>query len=81
MLGRLGMTIDECLEAFERLAHCVFRHPRMFHVRRFPPFLFPRPKYNEKLLEGIIKEIVCRYELNGHKDSKFPQQNVFGCRT
>ena len=81
MLGRLGMTVDECLGEYERLAHRVFKHPRVFQVRRPPPLIFPRPKYNKKRLEGIIKEIVHKYDLSGLRNAKFPQRNGYACRT
>lgn len=34
MLGRLSMTVDECIQAYENLADRVFGHPRHFHIRK-----------------------------------------------
>lgn len=33
MLGRLKMTVDECMEAFKDYGDDVFRHPRVTHLR------------------------------------------------
>ena len=33
MLGRLSMTVDECIQAYENLADKVFGHPRRCHIR------------------------------------------------
>ena len=53
MLGRLHMTVEECLEVYENLADHVFGHPRHLHIRR-PPWI-PRDKYDHSRLEEVIK--------------------------
>lgn len=73
------MTIDECIEAYEDLADRVFGHPRNFHIRR-PPWI-PRDKYDHKLLEEVIKEIVRRRSPSSSADMNFPQKNPDMCRT
>ena len=78
MLGRLGMTVDECLDKYENLAHRVFKHPRTIHIRRL---LWPRSKYDATLLEGIIKGIVSEYEPSGLTESNYPQKYAHMCRT
>ena len=77
MLGRLSMTVDECIKAYEDLADRVFGHPRQFHIRK-PPFV-PRDKYDHRLLEGIIKEIVKRR--TGSVTTWFQQPNEDMCKT
>ena len=61
MLGRPRMSVDECFEAYQRLADPVFSHSQ----RR--SFLRSRPKYNALSLQEAINEVVrehgpaCRY--------------------
>lgn len=76
MLGRLSMTVDECLEAYENLAGKVFGHPRLLHMRNC---LWPKDKYNCRILESVIEEIVRQREGSG--SATFPQSNETMCRT
>ena len=70
------MTVDECIEAYESLAGTVFGHPRRFHMRNC---LWPKDKYNGRVLEEVIEEIVEQRE--GRKSAAFPQANEDMCRT
>ena len=79
MLGRLHMTVDECLEAYESMADYVFGHPRRLHIRK-PPWI-PRDKYDPRRLEIIIKEIVKERSPTGHSSTEFRQSNEHMCRT
>ncbi|KAL9118353.1 MAG: hypothetical protein Q9187_005102 [Circinaria calcarea] len=79
MLGRLRMTVDECLEVYEHLADRVFAHPRRFYIRK-PPWI-PRDKYDHRPLEDIIKEVVRKFEPDGLANSNFTQANTDMCRT
>ena len=81
MLGRLGMTVDQCLEEYENLADRVFKHARVFQVRRLPPLFFPRSKYNKQHLEDIIKEVATKYDTSRSEEVMFPQSNGYTCRT
>ena len=81
MLGRLRMTVDECIADYERLGGEVFGHSRWFHLRS--PLLFPRDKYNHKTLERVVQEVVKR---RSPKIPKFPGGQNFAfdearCRT
>lgn len=76
MLGRLAMTVDECLEAYETLAGRVFGHPRLLHIKNS---LWPKDKYDGKVLEGVIEDIVRQRE--GSSSTAFPQRNEDMCRT
>ena len=79
MLGRLLMTVDECIAAYETLADGVFGHPRRFHIRR-PPWI-PRNKYNHRDLENIIKGIVEKNDHSGNPSALFRQPLPEMCRT
>ena len=78
MLGRLHMTVDECLDAYENLAGRVFGHPRHLHIRK-PPWI-PRDKYDHRRLEKIIKDIVKERSPTGHNSTEFRQPNEDTCR-
>lgn len=79
MLGRLHMTVDECLEAYENLAERVFAHPRRFHIRK-PPWI-PRDKYNHEPLEKVIKDIVKQRDPSESPGTSFRQPNDAMSRT
>lgn len=79
MLGRLHMTVDECLEAYENMADFVFGHPRPLHIRK-PPWI-PVDKYDHRRLERIIKDIVKERSPSGHNSTEFRQPNENMCRT
>ena len=79
MLGRLHMTVEECLGVYEKLADHVFGHPRHLHIRN-PPWI-PRDKYDHSRLEEVIKEIVSQRNPTGHNSTEFRQPNEGMCRT
>ena len=58
MLGRLRMNIDDCIADYEKLGGEVFAHSRWFHLRS--PFWFPREKYNHRVLEQVVQDVVAR---------------------
>ena len=59
MLGRLDMSVEDCLRAYKRLGHEIFGKPRIRHVGQKIPFLWhPRSKYNHKKFEELIKSFV-----------------------
>lgn len=58
MLGRLRMSIDDCIAEYETLGPKVFAHPRWFHLRS--PMFWPRDKYDHRSLEKAIKEVIDR---------------------
>ena len=80
MLGRLGMTVDDCLEAYGSLAGQVFGKPRLFHVRR-PYFGIFQDKYDHIPLQNAIKEIVRKYDHTGSTTAPFRQPHKDMCRT
>ena len=60
MLGRLRMSIDDCIEEYETLGGKVFGRSRWFHLRSIPPFWLPREKYNHETLESVIQSLIER---------------------
>ena len=56
MLGRLRMSIDDCISEYEKLGAEVFGHSRWFHLRS--PLWLPREQYNCRDLERIIQRVV-----------------------
>jgi hypothetical protein len=55
MLGRLRMNIKHCLVEYRRLGVRVFRKKRLFHYYR----------YDHRILEDSIIDVVMRYCLDG----------------
>ena len=51
MLGRLRMTVRECLIEYKNLGNLVFGHRRPLHYYR----------YSHKKLEASIKDVVMRH--------------------
>ena len=78
MLGRLSMTVDECIEAYENLGDKVFGHPRRLHIKNV---LYPKDKYNHKNLEDVIKDIIKQRDPQGRARASFQQPNEDMCRT
>lgn len=58
MLGRLRMSIDDCIAEYETLGPKVFAHPRWFHVKSL--LFWPRDKYDHRSLEKAIREVIDR---------------------
>ena len=76
MLGRLSMTVEECLEAYETLSVKAFGKPRRFH---FKNCWIPRNKYDHGPLEDAIREVV---ELRcGQANAILNQPKKDMCRT
>lgn len=56
MLGRLSMSIDDCISVYDQLGEKIFGRPRWFQV--YSPLFWPRAKYNHKTFEKIIQDLV-----------------------
>ncbi|MCJ1470616.1 hypothetical protein MMC07_009262 [Pseudocyphellaria aurata] len=81
MLGRLRMSIDDCIRDYENFGQMVFGHSRRVHVRT--PLFWPRDKYDEKVLEAVVRDVV---ERNVPHVATFPGGRNFAfdenrCRT
>jgi hypothetical protein len=80
MLGRLRMTIDECIEEFVKVGNNVFGKPRWFSVR--VPLFFPRDRFDSGKLENVMKDLVKRRskELPGWRADLFASPSEM-CKT
>lgn len=59
MLGRLRMTLDECEDAYLNLSDQIFNPKRAkFDPRRSKDFLLANGKFDHKILEKAIKNII-----------------------
>ena len=58
MLGRLRMTIDDCISEYEMLGEKVFGHSRWFHLRS--PLFWPRDKYSHRVFQDVVRDVVSR---------------------
>ncbi|KAK3657560.1 hypothetical protein LTR56_002335 [Elasticomyces elasticus] len=58
MLGRLRMTVPDCLDEYGRLCARVFGQPRTFTQLRLP--FIKRSKYSSKHLQEVFEDIICR---------------------
>ena len=56
MLGRLRMSVDDCIEDYETLGEKVFGHSRWFHLRS--PLFWIRDKYHHRVLEDVVQTVV-----------------------
>ena len=57
MLGRLSMTITECITEYETLIPEIFANPRHFHLQKN---LLPRDKYDTPALEATLQAFLRR---------------------
>jgi hypothetical protein len=77
MLGRLRMTVVQCLHEYKILGNLVFGHRRLLYYYR----------YSHKKLEGSVKDVVMRNCADpgsaGHGDDMMFQDDADGtaCRT
>lgn len=79
MLGRLRMSIDDCIADYESLGLKVFAHSRWFHLQSL--LFWPRDKYDHRTLENAIKEVINRrapYVAGGDKNFASDESR---CRT
>ena len=58
MLGRLRMTVSDCLSEYVKLGHEVFGKPRMVSTIRFG--LGARAKYKDARLEEMVQDVIKR---------------------
>lgn len=84
MLGRLQMTVNECIESFKAYGEAVFTQARLIHTLQFPFLFLNRPKYGDKSVRKAIEKVVQRQEPDAEK--KVWKQYTFAashdhCRT
>jgi len=78
MLGRLRMSVDECITSYANLAEGVFGKPRLASYR-FSPFFWFCAKYSGDRLRNVVKEVVLDHLCEG--ESYAFAMNKDMCRT
>lgn len=58
MLGRLRMSVQDCVKEYEKLAGDIFGHPRWASVRGPLPWL--RDKYDGKTIQRAVEDVIIR---------------------
>jgi len=77
MLGRLRMTIPECIEIFKHISKSVFgENPGTF--RRLAKQIAGRPFFNAQALEKAIKELLTARGIDS--DTLFKESNDPKCK-
>lgn len=74
MLGRLQMTVDDCISSFIEFGHRTFARPRPLHNYTF--LLFGRSKYGEGTIHKIIQKVIDDFVPGNNKAAK-GQQHTF----
>jgi len=64
MLGRLRMTIDECIEVFMRISHTVFGNPPGIMSRAIGAIVAGKPFFDAGKLEQAVKELLTARGMN-----------------
>ena len=57
------MNIDDCISEYETLGEKIFARPRWFHIRS--PLFCIRSKYDAKVLETVMEDLVSRRVAGG----------------
>ncbi len=78
MLGRLRMSVDECLRDYANLVENVFGKPRWASYRCSPLPWFCA-KYNKDRLKKVVKEMVDEHLCEGEGHQFAMNKNM--CRT
>ena len=80
MLGRLRMSVHDCLAEYKRLGGQVFGSPNFWTELRFGVFhLSTAPKYNAKHLKAAVQE-VCKEYKEKEDDTSNGDRLLFPCR-
>src|ERR1700760_999716 len=58
MLGRLRMSVNDCIAEYKALCETVFGHRRLASIKG--PFPWPRDKYDDRALQKAIDDVVMR---------------------
>ena len=74
MLGRLQMTVDDCVTSFIEFGDGTFARPRLLHNYTF--LLFGHSKYGEGTIHKIIQKVIDDFAPRNNKTSK-GQQHTF----
>ena len=74
MLGRLQMTVDDCISSFIEFGDGTLARPRLLHNYTFP--LLGRSKYAEETIHKVIQKVVDDY-VPGNNEAGKGQQHTF----
>jgi hypothetical protein len=66
MLGRLKMTVENCIEAFRIYSKAIFNQPRLLYYLKYPG-----PKYSNKTLRSAINKVIEEHEPNKDGDTRW----------
>jgi hypothetical protein len=58
MLGRLKLTVDQCLDEYRTLVEAMFAYPREAHV-----WNKPESKFDYRNVENVMDQVVEKYKL------------------
>lgn len=58
MLGRLRMSVDDCMREYEKLSDDIFGHPRWASVKGPIPWL--RDKYDGETIQKAVEDVINR---------------------
>lgn len=72
MLGRLRMTVDQCIEAYQRLASKIFKAGALSQIDSIANC---GARYSGSALEGAIKEVVEQYTGDVDAPMRDPLEN------
>jgi len=70
MLGRLKLTVDQCLEEYKIIGEAIFAHPRKVHVKNK---LWLCSKFDWRNVERAMTQVVRKYALNGANQNDLGQ--------
>ena len=70
MLGRLRMSVDDCLNAYLGLSEQIFTPARSGrnYLRQAIDFVYVNGKFDARILEDVVKKCVGKYSSVGEKD-------------
>ena len=82
MLGRLRMTVLECIKEYENLGSKIFGKPRFLTRLQFP-IVTDRAKYDAEKLKDIFQDVTRKRDQltkEVHRNTRFPSERDL-CRT
>lgn len=71
MLSRFRMTVDDCIEEYKTLGKEIFGHPR-----RMARGGFPWHRFNARTLEGVIRDVTSRHNVNDEFESRYGMERM-----
>lgn len=75
MLCRFRMSVQDCLQEYERMSHMIFGNPRWISQRNI--FIVPWPKYRAKAMERAFKDVTRRRGERPHSERDASPPSTF----